>query len=111
MARLTVWRMPMSATYQLTKGYGLAFWEYAKFSISPYLSLARAVRDDPEDPAKALATCYVFTVIPVLPIATMFTFTLAFLAALLTAASAVVTYPVAGLIDLCSPPEPYFGYY
>lgn len=97
----------MSATDKLSSCYGTLFNKTAEFAISPYTSLfMRIANKDKGDMYAGLflgfAACAALTVVPVLPVCTVLTCALSLGAAVLAAASALLTYPVALGIDAVS---------
>lgn len=97
--------------------YQSFFGECKSFAFSPYtrtfMSVATRCDRDASGFTNAVTAgalvCAALTVIPVLPIATLFTASLAMIGALLAAATAVFALPIAGLMDCCAPDRPAKG--
>jgi mannose/fructose/N-acetylgalactosamine-specific phosphotransferase system component IID len=108
--------MPVS---ELNNAYASFFSKAGKFAISPYTAafydtcgLSREDQDDTSWIVRAMVggpICAALTVIPVLPIATAVTASLALASAIIAALSALIAYPVAAVMDaFLSPTAPTF---
>lgn len=105
----------MSKLLSLSSAYGSFFWGCTKFAISPYtntfLSIAssgnqNSLDDTCNNVAAAGIVCGVLTfVVPVLPVLASITFAFASIAMLLAVASMFATYPLALLVDACTPSD------
>lgn len=99
----------MSATPSLSRFYGSFFWGCTQFAVSPYTNTFFAIakgRTHQEDKNYIAAgvVCGILTfLVPILPVLTSFTFSLASIAMILAAASMFLTYPIAILADACIP--------
>ena len=97
----------MSATLGLTRHYSRFFGECLTFGVSPYTNTFMTIAEDKRgsntgNVAAAALVCGLLTfAVPVLPLITAFTATLAAVAMCLALASMCVTYPIALLSDAC----------
>lgn len=97
----------MSSVLRLTRGYGRFFVGCGEFAISPYTNTFMNIAEDKhgsntQNVAAAFLACGLLTfVVPVLPIVTAFTATLAGIAMCIAAASMCFTYPFAWIDDAC----------
>lgn len=93
----------MSAAVELTHTYWNFFKKSASFSVLPYTLTYEAIskQDQPRFiNIEALISCAVLTIIPVLPILTLATMGISFIATLVALAISPFAYSVAAGIDV-----------
>lgn len=93
----------MSHSSNLLGFYGNFFRKSTIFAVSPYPIAFRAAAGDREEYGAGFVACGILTfIVPVLPLITLGTTTLAIIALLVAAASALVTFPGALILDMFS---------
>lgn len=95
--------MKKKAVEKVDQFYGSFFESCRYFALSPYLKVIEL--NDGDSTAQVWACIGLTLFIPILPALTIITATLAFVGVLLEMLSAVITYPIAQLIDACSDDE------
>lgn len=100
----------MSATLRLTRRYGTFFVGCTQFATAPYTNTFCAIAGDDYGSTQgsmiaAGVVCGLLTfTVPILPVATVFTATLAAIAVSLAVASMFIAYPLAVLSDSLDTP-------
>ena len=89
----------MLVTESLNSFYCTSFLGLTLFGLSPYTATFMAVSKKDGIIAAAFVTASLTFVVPVLPVLASFTFFLSSIAMLLIAASMILTYPVALIVD------------